>query len=139
MNEIDGYEDENNLRVIKEGYLLKEGHLKKIWKKRWFVLSNTELVYFENEDKKKLKGVVPLDSCRVTPPKHSRKECYCFRLSSDKISGVGLYGKYPKYILAASSLEEMEAWITAINGGISGCERRLSPASSFPFQRQVSG
>ena len=36
--------------VLKEGYLTKQGHVRKNWKRRWFVLyADGELAYYADE------------------------------------------------------------------------------------------
>ena len=37
--------------VLRKGYLIKKGHKRKNWKKRWFVLQRTVLKYFESMEK----------------------------------------------------------------------------------------
>ena len=41
--------------VIKKGYLLKKGHKRKNWLKRWFILQRTILRYYESRNAAKLK------------------------------------------------------------------------------------
>jgi len=44
----------------KAGYLTKEGHFYKTWKKRWFILKDDTLYYFESRENMKLKGSISL-------------------------------------------------------------------------------
>ena len=37
-------------QVIKTGYLEKKGHVRHTWKKRWFILTSTDLTYYETKD-----------------------------------------------------------------------------------------
>eukprot|EP00736_Rhodelphis_marinus_P010304 Rmarinus@m.2661 len=133
MNEIEGFHEDDEefvpqKNIIKEGYLLKEGHLKKNWKKRWFVVSPSEITYYEDHTKKRLKGSVPLGTCTITPPKNERKEEHSFRISSNNIKGVGIYGEYPKYILAAETAEEKKEWFDLLTRLADTNRRRLQPS-----------
>lgn len=53
---------QRSTRSIKEGFMLKQGHLNKNWKRRYFVLEPTLLEYFKNPHDKHIKGVVTLGS-----------------------------------------------------------------------------
>ena len=41
--------------VLRKGYLVKKGHLHKNYKRRWFVLQRTVLMYYVTRDLSKLK------------------------------------------------------------------------------------
>jgi hypothetical protein len=41
--------DIENEEILHSGYLLKKGERRKTWKRRWFVLRKTCLVYYKNE------------------------------------------------------------------------------------------
>ena len=43
-------------RILKQGYLLKRGHVRKNWKKRWFVLMPGELKYYISDEKEEVMG-----------------------------------------------------------------------------------
>lgn len=47
--------DELVCGVLKKGYLRKKGHKARNIKRRWFVLTRNDLVYYESRDKMKLK------------------------------------------------------------------------------------
>eukprot|EP00736_Rhodelphis_marinus_P014331 Rmarinus@m.21096 len=53
-------------KIEKQGWLVKEGHLRKNWKRRWFILQGDTLTYYESqENMKKPKGVINLETCAV--------------------------------------------------------------------------
>ena len=43
------------LGIIKKGFLVKRGHFRKTWNRRYFVLRLTSLRYYEDKDQTKLK------------------------------------------------------------------------------------
>ncbi|XP_067444722.1 switch-associated protein 70 isoform X3 [Thunnus thynnus] len=49
------------LDVLKQGYVMKKGHMRKNWTERWFVLQPTSLSYYVCEDLVEKKGVIMLD------------------------------------------------------------------------------
>ena len=58
--------------AIKEGFLWKEGHNFRSWKKRWCVLQGSLLLYFETEQAAAPLGWITLRGARLTEPKSSR-------------------------------------------------------------------
>ena len=40
---------ESGQEILKEGYLVKQGHVVKNWKRRWFVLTAGSIDYFETQ------------------------------------------------------------------------------------------
>jgi hypothetical protein len=55
--------------LIKEGYLTKSGKNGKDWKKRWCVLNDIELAYFDSNTSKKANGTVALKGACLRPTK----------------------------------------------------------------------
>ena len=53
----------NNQRkgIIKQGYLSKQGHIIRNWKKRSFVLMRDELRYYKSETEKKPQGKIRME------------------------------------------------------------------------------
>ena len=37
-------------KVMKKGQMTKKGHLRHTWKMRWFVLTTTDLFYYESKE-----------------------------------------------------------------------------------------
>ena len=51
----------------KEGWLWKQGGRYKSWKRRWFILNDNCLYYFEFTTDKEPRGIIPLENIKVTP------------------------------------------------------------------------
>eukprot|EP00003_Mantamonas_plastica_P004697 TRINITY_DN1372_c0_g1_i2.p1 TRINITY_DN1372_c0_g1~~TRINITY_DN1372_c0_g1_i2.p1 ORF type:complete len:358 (+),score=140.85 TRINITY_DN1372_c0_g1_i2:37-1074(+) len=97
----DGYDDGDDK---KEGYLMKQGHLIKNWKRRFFVLSDKTLFYYkEAGDQSPIAGI-PLEGTSIEVAEGKIKKKYCFELNYTA----------KKYYLAAGNKEEMLNWISAI-------------------------
>eukprot|EP00066_Takifugu_rubripes_P026175 XP_011615441.1 PREDICTED: pleckstrin-2 [Takifugu rubripes] len=63
--------DSGKKEVLREGFLVKRGHLVHNWKARWFVLTSDELLYFKYDGSQKdscQRGAVLLKGCRVVSP-----------------------------------------------------------------------
>lgn len=50
-------------KVYKEGPLIKEGRIRKNWKKRWFILNGPALNYYTSSNQ--IKGSIPLEACQI--------------------------------------------------------------------------
>ncbi|KAJ8289659.1 hypothetical protein GJAV_G00003820 [Gymnothorax javanicus] len=62
---------QQNNQILKEGFLVKRGHVVHNWKARWFVLYPDKLVYYKYEGSKKdscQRGKIPLTNCVITCP-----------------------------------------------------------------------
>ena len=49
----------------KEGWLWKQGGRYKSWKRRWFILNDNCLYYFEFTTDKEPRGIIPLENIKV--------------------------------------------------------------------------
>jgi len=93
----------------KEGYLLKQGHLVKNWKQRWFVLSGANLYYFRSPQDEILKGVIHLQKGKVTVEKNDLDE-HCFLIKIyDPIECDVL-----TYFIKADTEDIMNDWIQSL-------------------------
>ena len=65
----------------REGWLWKQGGRYKTWKRRWFILNDNCLYYFEFTTDKEPRGIIPLEniSVREVP---DRSKPHCFELYS---------------------------------------------------------
>ena len=103
---------ESHSSINKSGFLYKRGHIRKNWKKRWFVLDRDGLSYYTSPPvstalcdsrlirKLNLKQVLWIDTSE-----HKFKQKFCFTL----------YFPGVKYSIHASEEEEYEAWISILN------------------------
>lgn len=105
------------------GWLYKQGSNYKAWQRRWFVLNERCLYYFEQETDKSPRGIIPLESIGVRMVE-DRSKPHTFEIYSSNAevikscktepTGKIVEGKHSVYRLAASTYEEMNAWTTAI-------------------------
>lgn len=92
------------------GYLTKEGHIVKNWKKRWFVLKGVDLYYFENKSAVKLKGLINLTDVVIM---------------SATIKGISDFGisiipskagsDSKEYLLYAETKKSADSWIKILS------------------------
>ncbi|XP_064595566.1 cytohesin-1-like isoform X2 [Liolophura sinensis] len=112
----------------KEGWLWKQGGRYKGWKRRWFILNDNCLYYFQYTTDKEPKGIIPLENIMVRET-HDRHKPNCFELYSGsneiikacKVDGEGkvVEGRHAVYKMSASTPEEKEEWMRCIKASIS--------------------
>eukprot|EP00049_Salpingoeca_infusionum_P015767 m.309246 g.309246 ORF g.309246 m.309246 type:complete len:390 (+) comp15945_c3_seq2:224-1393(+) len=110
----------------KSGWLTKEGGRAKTWKRRYFILTNNCLYYFESEDASKPKGTIPLENLVVDivdDAKH--KHCFVIRGEGDadvkaaKVKqGKLVQGRHTAYKIAANSPEDRMDWVTKLRAAM---------------------
>ncbi|KAM9468369.1 uncharacterized protein def6c [Clarias gariepinus] len=91
--------------VLKKGYMLKKGQVRRNWHERWFVLKPGSLAYYISEDQKEKKGEVQLDgSCVVEtmPDKEGRRCLFCVKTPGRT------------YEMSAPDQKQRVEWIQAI-------------------------
>ncbi|XP_055591951.1 cytohesin-1 isoform X2 [Uranotaenia lowii] len=113
----------------KEGWLWKQGGRYKSWKRRWFILNDNCLYYFEYTTDKEPRGIIPLENIAVREVQDRSKQ-FCFELhasgGADIIKacktdseGKVVEGKHTVYRMSAASEEEQQEWIKCLNQSIS--------------------
>jgi len=111
----------------KEGWLWKQGGRYKNWKRRWFILNDNCLYYFEFTTDKEPKGIIPLENISVREATdRSKPNCFeLFACNSDVIKacktdsdGKVVEGKHNVYRMSAATPEEREKWIKCIKASI---------------------
>merc|ERR1712212_278482 len=100
----------------KEGWLLKQGGSWKNWKRRWFVLSDRCLYYFQHTAEKLPKGMIPLENVKVQSIPDIDGKRFCFEIRNEANTvvkgcktdshGTVVQGKHKSYKISASSDEE---------------------------------
>jgi len=117
--------------IIKCSFMLKRGSRLKIWKRRWFILTDQYLAWYKNPSAK-----VPI---RVLLWTYVEKiaECnrreggdyFCLQLDTRKRYAFGI-DKRKSYILSFSSLEDRQEWIESIQGAIFKNTRKSADSST---------
>lgn len=113
----------------KEGWLWKQGGRYKSWKRRWFILNDNCLYYFEYTTDKEPRGIIPLENISVRAA-CDRQRPHCLELyasgGGDLIKacktdseGKVVEGKHTVYRMSASTQEERDEWIACLRRSIS--------------------
>jgi len=113
---------------VKEGWLWKQGGRYKSWKRRWFILNDNCLYYFEFTTDKEPRGIIPLENISIRDVSDRSKQ-HCFELfcSGNEVikacktdsDGKVVEGKHTVYRMSASTEEEKQDWIKCIQASIS--------------------
>ncbi|XP_044733078.1 cytohesin-1 isoform X2 [Chrysoperla carnea] len=113
----------------KEGWLWKQGGRYKSWKRRWFILNDNCLYYFEYTTDKEPRGIIPLENISVREATDRHKP-HCFELfasgGADFIKacktdseGKVVEGKHTVYRMSAATAEDKVEWMTRLRHSIS--------------------
>ncbi|XP_030264294.1 cytohesin-3 isoform X1 [Sparus aurata] len=114
----------------REGWLLKLGGRVKTWKRRWFILTDNCLYYFEYTTDKEPRGIIPLENLSIREVEEPRKP-NCFELYNPnhkgqvikacktEADGRVVEGNHVVYRISAPTQEEKEEWIKSIKASIS--------------------
>ncbi|XP_068111121.1 cytohesin-4-like [Hyperolius riggenbachi] len=111
----------------REGWLLKIGGRVKTWKKRWFILKDNCLYYFECTTDKDPLGIIPLENLCVELVEDPKKP-HCFDLHArgqtvkackTQADGKKVQGNHQSYRLSAANTAERESWVQSLRSSIS--------------------
>ncbi|XP_013109800.2 uncharacterized protein LOC106088696 isoform X1 [Stomoxys calcitrans] len=117
----------------KEGWLWKQGGSMfsryKSWKRRWFILNDNCLYYFEYTTDKEPRGIIPLENICVREI-HDRSKPNCFELFASggaeiikacktDSEGKVVEGKHSVYRMSAATEEDQQEWIKRLTQSIS--------------------
>lgn len=135
-NEFKVPEDDDEITPFfnpdKEGWLLKQGGGRyKTWKRRWFVLSDNCLFYFEYTSDKEPKGIIPLENLQIREM-HDQRKPNCFEIYLPDVAllqtikcaktdsqGHIVEGKHLTYKFSAATPKDQDQWISCIRKSIS--------------------
>ncbi|XP_056594396.1 uncharacterized protein si:ch211-234p6.5 isoform X2 [Triplophysa dalaica] len=98
-----------NCPVVIRGWLYKRDSTGlKLWKRRWFVLSNYCLYYYKDSREESVLGSIPIPSYRILycSPRECRNRKYAFKVVHQ--------GMRP-YIMSAETQEDMLGWVRALS------------------------
>ncbi|KAL6077188.1 Serine/threonine-protein kinase pakA [Balamuthia mandrillaris] len=95
----------------KEGTLLKQGHVRKNWKYRMFILKGDKLFYFKGKDMSRPKGFVTLQDATLNTSNKFQKKNFVLELCTPRSKNKVLY------MQARNETEQFE-WAKAINANI---------------------
>eukprot|EP01138_Halocafeteria_seosinensis_P006336 gb/GECG01006477.1/.p1 GENE.gb/GECG01006477.1/~~gb/GECG01006477.1/.p1 ORF type:complete len:512 (+),score=65.42 gb/GECG01006477.1/:1-1536(+) len=129
--QIEGRQLEN--RNVKAGYLFKQGHVIKNWKRRWFLLKGHTLVYYRKPGDEQSKGL--LDILEYTPAlckSSKRSQTIAMNPKNDTAE--------PLYIYSESDMDTQK-WYNAIKGTIEAFEeweRRLADIQLRRRQKETA-
>lgn len=102
----------------------------KTWKRRWFILTDNCLYYFEFTTDKEPRGIIPLENLSIREVDDSKKP-NCFELfipdNKDQVikackteaDGRVVEGNHTFYRISAPTTEEKEEWMKSIKAAIS--------------------
>ncbi|KAL5474734.1 hypothetical protein EMCRGX_G026722 [Ephydatia muelleri] len=105
---IEDVYDEFVCGVHMKGYLFKRGHVRKNFKRRWFILRRTKLIYFQSKDTLLKKGEIALDNgTEVEDIPDTKKLAYAFKLF------CVASGK--PFLMVADTQKDKHQWMKAID------------------------
>uniref|UniRef100_A0A674G944 Cytohesin-2 n=1 Tax=Taeniopygia guttata TaxID=59729 RepID=A0A674G944_TAEGU len=115
----------------REGWLLKlAGGRVKTWKRRWFILTDNCLYYFEYTTDKEPRGIIPLENLSIREVEDPRKP-HCFELyipnsrgqlikaCKTEADGRVVEGNHAVYRISAPTREQKDEWIKSIQAAVS--------------------
>ena len=111
-------EQERQHAVIKTGWLYKKGAVRRNWKKRWFVLTESHLRYYTGESLAEEKGLIVLQA-RPPPRRVESTHDFAFEIpgvsSGSKLVKDGNYSSmFRTFSVYAETKEEMTDWIDKV-------------------------
>jgi len=106
---------------IKSGFLWKAGEINKAWKRRWCVLTPSEIKYYKKDTDAKPAGVVKLETynsvSRVAPEEADK--AFSFKIFNSEVP------KQRVFYFSCTSEIEIENWFHAIKTCVEGVEIRV--------------
>uniref|UniRef100_A0A673L558 Pleckstrin homology domain-containing family A member 2-like n=1 Tax=Sinocyclocheilus rhinocerous TaxID=307959 RepID=A0A673L558_9TELE len=120
--------------VMRSGYCVKQGNVRKSWKRRFFILDNQTVSYYKSEmDKEPLRSIRLQDVLKVNE---------CLVKSGDLLSRDNLFEIITNtrtFYIQTDSPEDMKGWIKDISSKIQdfrGPSKLRSSSKTFSAQRK---
>ncbi|XP_005991529.1 pleckstrin-2 [Latimeria chalumnae] len=110
--------------ILKEGFLVKRGHVVHNWKTRWFVLFSDKLMYYKPVGGKRdscTKGKILLDGCKIT--------CPCLEYENRPLVIKLMTKSMQEHFFEASSREERDSWAEEIMKALNA----IQPGQNLQF------
>ncbi|KAI1903922.1 hypothetical protein AGOR_G00000390 [Albula goreensis] len=118
-----------NVPVVVRGWLYKQDSSgMRLWKRKWFVLSDFCLFYYKDSREETVLGSIPLPSYVITPVepedhisrKYAFKACHTGMRSyiynrTSVIGSQAEHGGMRTYFFSADTQEDMNGWVRAMN------------------------
>jgi RAC serine/threonine-protein kinase len=104
--------------VLQEGWLTKEGGTIKNWKKRWCILQDNKITYYEKKGGKQ-RGYIPLRVMEKVQPLNYKKKKNCFEIQTPDRN----------YHMFSSSQEVMQNWVDILNAELAKLHGSTSSSS----------
>ncbi|XP_062848418.1 pleckstrin homology domain-containing family A member 7 [Trichomycterus rosablanca] len=100
--------DPNSCVVIRGWLYKRDSTGLKLWKRRWFVLSNFCLFYYRDSREEGLLGSLPLPSYKIyfCSPRECKNRKYAFKV---------VHQGMRSYLLSAETQEDMLGWVRALS------------------------
>ncbi|KAJ8411935.1 hypothetical protein AAFF_G00155730 [Aldrovandia affinis] len=127
---------QQNNSILREGFLVKRGHVVHNWKPRWFVLLPDRLLYYKYEGGKRdscQRGKIPLANCVITCPfMEYDNRPLVLKLKTQRSV---------EHFLEACSREERDEWAADITAAVQRLQKDSSqsapPGSAGPKSLQL--
>lgn len=120
---LDETDDPQPGATVIEGFLVKRGGRLKVWRRRWFRVSETHITYSVGASSAKCKGKIPLRTVTAVEPTTDRNEVksrkHCFAVHTPR----------RVYFIDALSTAAREQWVTAL---LPLMQRRAAACSPRP-------
>ncbi|XP_059142530.1 pleckstrin homology domain-containing family A member 1-like isoform X2 [Physella acuta] len=127
-----------NIKPLKAGYCVKQGAVRKNWKRRYFVLQQQFLSYFKSEQEKQPLRTIPIDE--ILDVRQSSDGVHPTR---DNLFEVRTLKRI--FYIQCDTPEDMKGWIDTIQSAMSQRQKRLEerksmqdPQSRHPLDDELS-
>ncbi|EAY16833.1 AGC family protein kinase [Trichomonas vaginalis G3] len=115
------------MSVYKTGWATKQGGMIKTWKKRYFVLTDDWLVYYDKPDGNE-HGRIPLDPTVVVSPAPDCKKQPAYKIVTSGRT----------YYVVPETQAEVNEWVAVLTAAINNSKNKRIPKAGVPVQTSNS-